>query len=198
MGGEAISDKTMYTLTVARIKNPLSIYGKLKSYVDEAKNYDEPRVDSDVEPDKITSKTIQLAVPEYTSPRQWLYLNSGIGYGRRHGVSVVITESENEKGQRMSSTERVPLAQWANVHRTERLISIEPLSGYRMAYREDEGHVVYLPPDASDDVLGQTLLQALKRSRFVWPPDEPDLFKVREIYAMLPQLAEGFYASLRL
>lgn len=77
----------------------------------------------------------------------------------------------------MSSTERVPFTQWANVHRTERLISIEPLSGYRMAYREDEGHVVYLPPDASDDVLGQTLLQALKRSRFVWPPDEPDLFK---------------------
>jgi hypothetical protein len=77
----------------------------------------------------------------------------------------------------MSSKERVPFTQWANVHRTERLISIEPLSGYRMAYREDEGHVVYLPPDASDDVLGQTLLQALERSRFVWPADEPDLFK---------------------
>jgi hypothetical protein len=77
----------------------------------------------------------------------------------------------------MSSKERVPFTQWANVHRTERLISIEPLSGYRMAYREDEGHVVYLPPNASDDVLGQTLLQALERSRFVWPADEPDLFK---------------------
>ena len=35
------------------------------------------------------------------------------------------------------------------------------------AYRENEGHVVYLPPDASDDVLGQTLLQALERSQFV-------------------------------
>jgi filamentous hemagglutinin len=89
--GEAISDKTMDTLTVARIRNPLSIYGKLKTYVDQAKDYDEPRVDSDIEPDEITSRTIQLAVPEYTSPRQWLYLNLGIGYGRRHGVSVVIT-----------------------------------------------------------------------------------------------------------
>ena len=89
--GEAISDKTMDTLTVARIRNPLSIYGKLKTYVDQAKDYDEPRVDSDVEPDEITSRTIQLAVPEYTSPRQWLYLNLGIGYGRRRGVSVVIT-----------------------------------------------------------------------------------------------------------
>jgi hypothetical protein len=89
--GEAISDKTMNTLTVARIKNPLSIYRKLKTYVDLAENYDEPRVDTDAPPAKITSKAIQLAVPEYTSPRQWLYLNLGIGYGRRHGVSIVIT-----------------------------------------------------------------------------------------------------------
>ena len=89
--GEAISDKTMNTLTVARIENPPSIYRKLKFYIDDAENYDEPRVDSDVDPDKIMSKTIQLAVPEYTSPRQWLYLNLGIGYGRRHGVLVVIT-----------------------------------------------------------------------------------------------------------
>jgi filamentous hemagglutinin len=89
--GEAVSDKTMYTQTVARIKNPQSLYSKLKEYIDDAETYDERRVESDVDPDKITSRTIQLAVPEYTSPRQWLYVNLGIGYGRRHGVSVVIT-----------------------------------------------------------------------------------------------------------
>ena len=89
--GEAISDKTMYTLTVGYIKNPLSIYRRLKTYVDFAKNYDAPRVDTDVPPAEITSKIIQLAVLEYTSPRQWLYLNLGIGYGRRHGVWVMIT-----------------------------------------------------------------------------------------------------------
>jgi hypothetical protein len=89
--GEAISDKTMNTLTVARIKNPPSIYRKLKVYIDAAKDYDEPRVDTDAPPAKITSRTLQLAVPEYTSARQWLYLNLGIAYGRRHGVSVVIT-----------------------------------------------------------------------------------------------------------
>jgi contact-dependent growth inhibition (CDI) system CdiI-like immunity protein len=77
----------------------------------------------------------------------------------------------------MSSTERVPFTQWADDHRTERLFSIEPLSGYRTAYREDEGHVIYLPPDASDDALGQALLEALDRSRFIWPGDEPDFFK---------------------
>lgn len=89
--GEAISDKTMNTLTVARIKNPVSIYRKLKTYVDLAASYGEPRVYTDVPPAKIISKTIQLAVPEYTSPGQWLCLNLGIGYGRRRGVSVVIT-----------------------------------------------------------------------------------------------------------
>jgi len=89
--GEAISDKTIYTLTVGYIKNPLSIYRKLTGYVDLAKNYDEPRVRTDVPPEKITSRTIQLAIPEYTSPRQWKYLNLAIGYGRRHGVSIVIT-----------------------------------------------------------------------------------------------------------
>jgi hypothetical protein len=77
----------------------------------------------------------------------------------------------------MSSKERLPFRQWANVHRTERLISIEPLSGYRMAYREDESRVIYLPPEASDDALGGALLQALDRSRFIWPRDEPDFFK---------------------
>lgn len=77
----------------------------------------------------------------------------------------------------MSSTERLPFTQWANVHRTERLISVEPLSGYRMAYREEEGHVIYLPPDANDEALGLALLQALDQSRFIWPRDEPDFFK---------------------
>lgn len=89
--GEAISDKTIYTLTVGYIKNPLSIYRNLKGYVDAAKNYDEPRVDTDVLPEMVMSRTIQLAIPEYASPRQWLYLNLAISYGRRHGVSIVIT-----------------------------------------------------------------------------------------------------------
>lgn len=89
--GEAISDKTIDTLTMGYIKNPLSIYRKLKTYVDLAKNYDERRVDTDVPPGEITSRTIQLAIPEYTSPAQWLYLNLAIGYGRRHGVLIVIT-----------------------------------------------------------------------------------------------------------
>jgi hypothetical protein len=78
---------------------------------------------------------------------------------------------------RMSSTERLPFTQWADIYRTERFISIQPKSGYRRALPENEGYVIYLPPDASDDVLGGSLVEALNRSRFIWPADEPEFFE---------------------
>jgi hypothetical protein len=74
----------------------------------------------------------------------------------------------------MKSTERLPFTQWADINRTERFISVEPKSGYSMVQPEDDGYVIYLPPDASDDALGRALLEALDRSRFIWPPDEPE------------------------
>ena len=77
----------------------------------------------------------------------------------------------------MRRTERLPFRQWATIHRTEKFVSVEPLSGYRMYLREDELYVIYLPQDASDRVLGRALLEALDRSRFIWPPDEPEFFK---------------------
>lgn len=71
----------------------------------------------------------------------------------------------------MKSTKPKPFSQWARVHRTDRFISIEPVSGYSIIQREDEGCVIYLPPDASDEALGRALLVALDKSRFIWPPD---------------------------
>jgi hypothetical protein len=88
---EAFSDKTLNTLSVSYIKNPRNIFGTLKRYIDAAANYDEPRTRFDLDPEQIESKTMHLAVPEYTSPTQWRYLNNAILYGREHGVSVVIT-----------------------------------------------------------------------------------------------------------
>ena len=46
---------------------------------------------SDIDPAKIESKTIQLAIPEHTSPEQWRYLLRAIIYGKDNGVKVVIT-----------------------------------------------------------------------------------------------------------
>jgi CDI immunity protein len=77
----------------------------------------------------------------------------------------------------MNSTERLPFMQWADISRTERFISVQPLSGYGMVQPEDDGYVIYLTPDATDDALGRALLEALGRSRFIWPRDEPEFFK---------------------
>jgi hypothetical protein len=46
-----------------------------------------------------------------------------------------------------------------------------------MVQPEDENHAVYLPPDATEEALGQALLEALDKSRFIWPPDEPEFLK---------------------
>ncbi len=88
--GEAISAKTLDTLTVSRIKRPQQLLSKLKAYIHAAEDY-RPRRDGDLDPGKMRSKTIQLAIPQYTSPRQWRYLNLATGYAREHGISLVIT-----------------------------------------------------------------------------------------------------------
>lgn len=88
--GEAISEKAMNTLCVGYIKYPQRIFARLKSYVDAAVDY-EPRRESDLAPTKIESKTIHLAIPEYTSPTQWRYINRAIIYAKENGVTIVIT-----------------------------------------------------------------------------------------------------------
>lgn len=90
MTGEAVSLKALNTLSVTYIKSPQKVYSRLKSYIDEAADY-EPRRDSDVEPAKIESKTLQLAIPEYTSSTQWRYLFQAIIYGKERNVRIVIT-----------------------------------------------------------------------------------------------------------
>jgi hypothetical protein len=77
----------------------------------------------------------------------------------------------------MSRIGRLPFTQWASIHRTERFVSVEPLSGYRMSLREDALPVIYLAQDASDEALGRALLEMLDRSRFIWPDDEREFFE---------------------
>jgi hypothetical protein len=88
--GEAISVKRLNTLTASNIRQPQKILGKLTRYISDAADY-EPYWDSELAPERIQSKTIQLGVPEYTPPAQWHYLLRAICYGRERGVSVVIT-----------------------------------------------------------------------------------------------------------
>jgi hypothetical protein len=88
--GEATSNKTLNTLSMSYIRDPLEIYRKVTRYVADAVNY-QRRMESEPEPDDIVSKTIQLAVPEYTSPTQWRHLLRAVIYGEDNGVSIVIT-----------------------------------------------------------------------------------------------------------
>jgi hypothetical protein len=71
----------------------------------------------------------------------------------------------------MSRTKIKPFTQWSRIHRSERFISVQPVSGYRIIQLEDDGYVIYLEPDASNEALGRALLETLARSRFIFPPD---------------------------
>jgi len=87
---EAISAKTLNTLSASYVKNPQSIFRKVRDYINDTLDY-EPSRDSDLDPAEIQSRTLHLAVSEYTSPTQWRYLLRAIIYGKDNGVSVVIT-----------------------------------------------------------------------------------------------------------
>ncbi|QGM46232.1 hypothetical protein [Methylocystis heyeri] len=87
---EAVSAKTLNTLSVSYIRKPESIYGKLKRYTDAAADY-APRRKRDLDPDLIRSKAIHLAISEYTSPVQWRQLRRARRYAREKGIPLVIT-----------------------------------------------------------------------------------------------------------
>jgi CDI toxin restriction endonuclease-like domain len=89
--GEAISDKTLNTQTFSTIQNPKQIYNRLQGYLNAVAGYSKPRTSFDLDPAQIKSKTLQLAIPEYTSPAQWRQLHRAILFGRNKGVRVVIT-----------------------------------------------------------------------------------------------------------
>jgi hypothetical protein len=88
--GEAISNKTLNTLSVTYIRDPREIYRKVTRYADNTINY-ERRTKSELDPEDIQSRTIHLAIPEYTSPVQWRHLLRAIIYGKDNGVSILIT-----------------------------------------------------------------------------------------------------------
>ncbi len=87
--GEAISAKTLDTKTMTCIRKPQEIYKRVTRYVDEVVNA--PRRGTDVDPAVISSKTIELAIPEQTSPEQWRYLLRAIIYGKDNRVKIVVT-----------------------------------------------------------------------------------------------------------
>jgi hypothetical protein len=89
--GEAISDKTLNTQTFNYVNKPQSVFRRLKGYIDAVADYDRPRTRTDVDPTKIKSRMIQLAIPEFSSPAQWIQLFRAIRYAKGRGVWLVVT-----------------------------------------------------------------------------------------------------------
>jgi hypothetical protein len=89
--GEAIIAIILNTLSETYKQNPQNIYRDLEPYVDLAAKYGGRRTKFDLDPADIRSKTIHLAIPELTFPKQWPYLFQAIIYGKENGVAVVIT-----------------------------------------------------------------------------------------------------------
>ena len=87
---EAISDKTLNTLSPSYIKNPRRIFTVLKGYVDAADKY-KPRAQSDLEPVVIDKKTIHLAVPDFTAASQWHHVMRAILYAKERKVTLIVT-----------------------------------------------------------------------------------------------------------
>ena len=88
--GEAVSGRVLNTLSVNYMENPQRIFWSIKDHIDEAA-YNTPVVESDMDPAKIRSRTIHLAIRGLTSPAQWPYLFSAILHGKVSGVRLVIT-----------------------------------------------------------------------------------------------------------
>lgn len=65
---------------------------------------------------------------------------------------------------------------WANAKLNKEFICIETYSGYRMSQADHKGVMHLLAPDASDQVIGEALMDALSKSRFVLPEPRKDVW----------------------
>lgn len=65
---------------------------------------------------------------------------------------------------------------WANAMENGDFFCIETHSGYRSTSRDPKGAHHLLQPDTSDTALGEALLDALSRSRFVLPAPTNDIW----------------------
>jgi len=88
--GEAVSDKALDPLCYSYINNPQEIYSKVKLYIDSAANYSRPRAWFDLNPAKINSRFLRLAVRNHISPEQWESLYRAVLYARSRGIKIKI------------------------------------------------------------------------------------------------------------
>ena len=77
----------------------------------------------------------------------------------------------------------LPTTKWAAVYVTKTFIYVEARSGYRRNLGDGDRFKAYFRPDATDLSLGQSVLGALSRSRFLDPGPNREFFEMTTIMA---------------
>ncbi|WPO98269.1 hypothetical protein SFA35_16645 [Pseudomonas sp. HR96] len=73
--------------------NPSQVYASLKGNIDTAAGFTEYDLKNvTVSSSQITSRELQVAVPNATTSAQWEQINRAIEYGQSKGVTVKITK----------------------------------------------------------------------------------------------------------
>jgi len=91
--GEALSAKTINTLTKSKLDDPSRVYYSLKKNIDAAFNFEKSNVVvGGVKVDKITSRTVHVAVPTQTTLAQWGQIKRAIEYAKIKNIFLRITE----------------------------------------------------------------------------------------------------------
>ena len=91
----AVSAKTLNTETAARQANPMAVYNTIKGYVDKMAEFDGYRLlEDEVRSDQISTKILELAVPNGTSAAQWASIHKAADYAASKNIrlNVMVTK----------------------------------------------------------------------------------------------------------
>lgn len=89
--GLAASAKTINTTTASRLANPEQIYYTLKGYVDAAVEFPGYTVGKvRVSAGQVSSKAIELAVPQGTTSAGWAQIAQAMDYALNNGVTLLV------------------------------------------------------------------------------------------------------------
>jgi hypothetical protein len=81
---------------------------------------------------------------------------------------------------------------WASIYSNHGLISLSTSSGYRSSRHDPEGEHIVVALECENDILGQSLLRVLEKSRLLHPEEAPGFYDL----ANTESNYENFVSSL--
>ncbi|MEP2984631.1 MAG: hypothetical protein ABJP08_15320 [Roseibium sp.] len=87
--GLATSAKTLETRAPGYADRPSRIFGALKRYIDQIDKFGGGVVgETDIRPNQIDLKRLELAIPDNTTPEQFTQIQGAIDYAESLGIDV--------------------------------------------------------------------------------------------------------------